>query len=129
MNDVKQYISQDSIRNLMKDGATADQIAKAFSEQLNAVLAERQKDNEKEKQAKQVVDFLTNYYPVIFEGLTVEVFLKALNDLNDVLSPIANSIEKLAKELDNKDKDEKPAAKAKPSANMSFEDLLKTFGK
>lgn len=127
MNDVKQYISQDSIRNLMKDGATADQIAKAFSEQLNAVLAERQKDNEKEKQAKQVVDFLTTYYPVIFEGLTVEVFLKALNDLNDVLSPIANSIEKLAKELDNKDNVEKPAAK--PNANMSFEDLLKVFGK
>jgi len=126
MNDVKQYISQDSIRNLMKDGATADQIAKAFSEQLNAVLAERQKDNEKEKQAQSVVDFLTKYYPVIFDGLTVEVFLKALNDLNDVLSPIANSIEKLAKELDNKEKAEKPS---KPDANMSFEDLLKVFGK
>lgn len=126
MNDIKQYISQDSIRNLMKDGVTADQIAKAFSEQLNAVLAERQKDNEKEKQAKQVVDFLNGYYPVIFEGLTVEVFLKALDDLNDVLSPIADSIEKLAKELDNKEKVEKPAAK---SADMSFEDLLKVFGK
>ena len=126
MNDVKQYISQDSIRNLMKDGATADQIAKAFSEQLNAVLAERQKDNEKEKQAQSVVDFLTKYYPVIFDGLTVEVFLKALNDLNDVLSPIANSIEQLAKELDNKEKYDKPS---KPDANMSFEDLLKVFGK
>ena len=126
MNDVKQYISQDSIRNLMKDGATADQIAKAFSEQLNAVLAERQKDNEKEKQAQSVVDFLIKYYPVIFDGLTVEVFLKALNDLNDVLSPIANSIEQLAKELDNKEKVEKPS---KPDANMSFEDLLKVFGK
>ena len=126
MNDVKQYISQDSIRNLMKDGATADQIAKAFSEQLNAVLAERQKDNEKEKQAQSVVDFLTKYYPVIFDGLTVEVFLKALNDLNDVLSPIANSIEQLAKELDNKEKYDKPS---KPDPNMSFEDLLKVFGK
>lgn len=126
MNDVKQYISQDSIRNLMKDGATADQIAKAFSEQLNAVLAERQKDNEKEKQAQSVVDFLIKYYPVIFDGLTVETFLKALNDLNDVLSPIANSIEQLAKELDNKEKYDKPS---KPDANMSFEDLLKVFGK
>lgn len=126
MNDVKQYISQDSIRNLMKDGATADQIAKAFSEQLNAVLAERQKDNEKEKQAQGVVDFLIKYYPVIFDGLTVETFLKALNDLNDVLSPIANSIEQLAKELDNKEKYDKPS---KPDANMSFEDLLKVFGK
>lgn len=126
MNDVKQYISQDSIRNLMKDGATADQIAKAFSEQLNAVLAERQKDNEKEKQAQSVVDFLVKYYPVIFDGLTVETFLKALNDLNDVLSPIANSIEQLAKELDNKEKGDKPS---KPDTNMSFEDLLKAFGK
>jgi len=126
MNDVKQYISQDSIRNLMKDGATADQIAKAFSEQLNAVLAERQKDNEKEKQAQGVVDFLIKYYPVIFDGLTVETFLKALNDLNDVLSPIANSIEQLAKELDNKEKSDKPS---KPDTNMSFEDLLKAFGK
>lgn len=125
MNDVKQYISQDSIRNLMKDGATADQIAKAFSEQLNAVLAERQKDNEKEKQAQGVVDFLIKYYPVIFDGLTVETFLKALNDLNDVLSPLANSIEQLAKELDNKEKNTKPS---KPNANMSFEDLLKVFG-
>lgn len=124
MNDVKKYISQDSIRNLMKDGATADEIAKAFSEQLNAVLAERQKDNEKVKQAQGVVDFLIKYYPVIFTDLTVEVFLKALDDLNEVLEPVANSIEKIAKGLDNKEKTEK-----KPDSSMSFEDLLRAFGK
>ena len=124
MNDVKQYISQDSIRNLMRDGATADEIAKAFSEQLNAVLAERQKDNEKVKQAQGVVDFLIKYYPVIFTDLTVEVFLKALDDLNEVLEPVANSIEKIAKGLDNKEKTEK-----KPDSSMSFEDLLRAFGK
>ena len=124
MNDVKKYISQDSIRNLMQDGATADEIAKAFSEQLNAVLAERQKDNEKVKQAQGVVDFLIKYYPVIFTDLTVEVFLKALDDLNEVLEPVANSIEKIAKGLDDKEKTEK-----KPDSSMSFEDLLRAFGK
>lgn len=125
MNDIKQYISQDSIRNLMKDGATADQIAKAFSEQLNAVIAAQQKDVEKEKRAQNVVDFLTHYYPAIFDGLTAEILLKALDDLNEVLEPVANAIDKYGKTINNKDKTPKPDA----NPSMSFEDLLKVFGK
>lgn len=127
VNDIKQYVSQDAIRALMRDGAKPEDIAKVFTEQINAVLAEQNTNAQKSKDAKTVVDFLVKYYPIIFEGLTVETFLKALDDLQEVLEPIAKAVDEVKASLDNKEnikKDIKPE-----KANMSFDDLLQMFSK
>ena len=127
VNDIKQYVSQDAIRALMRDGAKPEDIAKVFTEQINAVLAEQNTNAQKSKDAKVVVDFLVKYYPIVFEGLTVETFLKALDDLQEVLEPIAKAVDEVKASLDNKEnvkKDIKPN-----STNMSFDDLLQMFSK
>lgn len=127
VNDIKQYVSQDAIRALMRDGAKPEDIAKVFTEQINAVLAEQNTNAQKSKDAKVVVDFLVKYYPIVFEGLTVETFLKALDDLQEVLEPIAKAVDEVKASLDNKEnvkKDIKPE-----KANMSFDDLLQMFSK
>ena len=127
VNDIKQYVSQDAIRALMRDGAKPEDIAKVFTEQINAVLAEQNTNAQKSKDAKVVVDFLVKYYPIVFEGLTVETFLKALDDLQDVLEPIAKAVDEVKASLDNKEnvkKDIKP-----DKTNMSFDDLLQMFSK
>jgi len=127
VNDIKQYVSQDAIRALMRDGAKPEDIAKVFTEQINAVLAEQNTNAQKSKDAKVVVDFLVKYYPIVFEGLTVETFLKALDDLQEVLEPIAKAVDEVKASLDNKEnvkKDIKP-----DKANMSFDDLLQMFSK
>lgn len=127
VNDIKQYVSQDAIRALMRDGAKPEDIAKVFTEQINAVLAEQNTNAQKSKDAKVVVDFLVKYYPIVFEGLTVETFLKALDDLQEVLEPIAKAVDEVKASLDNKEnvkKDIKP-----DKTNMSFDDLLQMFSK
>lgn len=128
VNDLKKYISQDAIRALMRDGAKPEDIAKTFTEQINAVLAEQNTNAQKSKDAKVVVDFLVKYYPMIFEGLTVETFLKALDDLQEVLEPIAKAVNEVKASLDNKDNVKE--VKVKPDkTNMSFDDLLQMFSK
>lgn len=129
VNDIKQYVSQDAIRALMRDGAKPEDIAKVFTEQINAVLAEQNTNAQKIKDAKAVVDFLVKYYPVIFEGLTIETFLKALDDLQEVLEPIAKAVDEVKASLDNKENVKKEIKVTPDKANMSFDDLLQMFSK
>lgn len=129
VNDIKQYVSQDAIRALMRDGAKPEDIAKVFTEQINAVLAEQNTNAQKSKDAKVVVDFLVKYYPVIFEGLTIETFLKALDDLQEVLEPIAKAVDEVKASLDNKENVKKEIKVTPDKANMSFDDLLQMFSK
>lgn len=129
VNDIKQYVSQDAIRALMRDGAKPEDIAKVFTEQINAVLAEQNTNTQKVKDAKAVVDFLVKYYPVIFEGLTIETFLKALDDLQEVLEPIAKAVDEVKASLDNKENVKKEIKVTPDKANMSFDDLLQMFSK
>lgn len=129
VNDIKQYVSQDAIRALMRDGAKPEDIAKVFTEQINAVLAEQNTNAQKIKDAKAVVDFLVKYYPIIFEGLTIETFLKALDDLQEVLEPIAKAVDEVKASLDNKENVKKEIKVTPDKANMSFDDLLQMFSK
>lgn len=129
VNDIKQYVSQDAIRALMRDGAKPEDIAKVFTEQINAVLAEQNTNAQKIKDAKAVVDFLVKYYPVIFEGLTIETFLKALDDLQEVLEPIAKAVDEVKASLDNKENVKKEIKVTPDKTNMSFDDLLQMFSK
>jgi len=132
MNEKNWTISKDAIAKALADGTTADELAKAFSEQLNAAMAERRDKATKVKDAQVVVDFLLKYYPTIFEGLNVATLLKALDDLDGVLAPIAQAMadaaEKVEKKFENKDK---PTYKtnAKDVTTLSLDDLLDIFGK
>lgn len=134
MNQKNWTISKDAIAKALADGTTADELAKAFSEQLNAAMAERRDKATKVKEAQVVVDFLLKYYPNIFDGLNVATLLKALDDLDGVLGPIAQAmadvVDKVEKKPDNK---EKPTyaykTNAKDATTMSLDDLLDIFGK
>ncbi len=132
MNEKNWTISKDAIAKALADGTTAEELAKAFSDQLNAAMADRRDKVAKVKEAQVVVDFLLKYYPNIFDGLDVATLLKALDDLNGVFGSIAQAVadvtDKLEKQCDNK---EKPAYKtnAKDVTTMSLDDLLNIFGK
>lgn len=117
--NVEKYFSEDAIRNLMNDGATTDEIVQAFTNKLNAVVADRKKNSQKIKDTEFVVKYFETYYPEVFEGLTVEIFLKALDDIAGALKGVNDVIGDLFKPT----KDEK---KTEPK---SLDDLLKIFGK
>lgn len=132
MNEKNWTISKDAIAKALADGTTADELAKAFSEQLNAAMAERRDKVTKVKEAQVVVDFLLKYYPNIFDGLDVATLLKALDDLDGVFGPIAQAmsdvVNKVEKKCDNKDKSAYKT-NAKDATTMSLDDLLNIFGK
>lgn len=132
MNEKNWTISKDAIAKALADGTTAEELAKAFSDQLNAAMAERRDKVAKVKEAQVVVDFLLKYYPNIFEGLDVATLLKALDDLNGVFGPIAQAVgdmvNKVEKQCDNKEKSVYKT-NAKDATTMSLDDLLNIFGK
>ena len=135
MNEKNWTISKDAIAKALADGTTADELAKAFSEQLNAAMAERRDKATKVKDAQTVVDFLLKYYPNIFAGLDVATLLKALDDLDGVLGPIAQAVSDVVDKVEKKpaDNKEKPAytykTNAKDATTLSLDDLLDIFGK
>ena len=118
MDDKNKYISKDAIRKLMEDGVSAEQIAKQFTDQLNAAIAEQSAKSEKIKEAQTVVDFLTKYYGEMFDGVTVEIILKALDELQDGLDPIIKATSKLGKKIADAG-----------TTSMDLDTLLSIFGK
>jgi len=135
MNEKNWTISKDAIAKALADGTTADELAKAFSEQLNAAMADRRNKATKVKEAQTVVDFLLKYYPNIFVGLDVATLLKALDDLDGVLGPIAQAVSDVVDKVEKKpaDNKEKPTytykTNAKDATTLSLDDLLDIFGK
>lgn len=114
-------ISQQAILEALNNGTTADELVKEFTKQLNAAVTSKNKDNEKMKTAEQVVDFFLKYYPHVFDGLTVPIMLKALDDLNEVLEPLAKEIGKAM------GKEEKPTVN--DTSKFDLDTLLNIFAK
>lgn len=128
MNEKNWNISKDAIAQALAEGTSAEELAQAFTAQLNAALNERKGQTQKLEEAQVVVNFLLKYYPVMFEGLTVTVLLSALDDLKDILSPIAEAANNVASKLENANKGTEPKQK-NSSVDLSLEDLLNIFSK
>lgn len=117
MSDKNWNISQQAILDALNSGTTADELVKEFTKQLNAAVASKNKDNEKAKAAEQVVGFFVKYYPHVFDGLTVPIMLKALDDLNEVIEPLTKAM----------GKEEKPTVN--DTTKFDLDTLLNIFAK
>ena len=132
--------SVDNLLAQLKNGESADSIAKSFSDALNEAIAlqkeEQEKDSIKTKKIERmtgimqlVVDFVSEFYPEVAKNIDInswtvdESLVKETIDEMDKLVAEANSLLALFPSC----RPEKPVSKVKSCKEISFNDVINKF--
>lgn len=116
-------MTKNELLHMLENGADPNVIAKEFADKLNEAIAEKTATTNKRNEAAAVVKFFTTYYPALFEGLTVEILLQALDAFANEVKTV--NIPKNS----NKNNIKTTTTNAFEELANSFEDLVKAFGK
>ena len=132
--------SVDNLLAQLKNGESADSIAKSFSDALNEAIAlqkeEQEKDSIKVKKTEKmtnimqlVIDFISEFYPEVAKNIdinswTVDKSLveETINEMDKLVAE-ANSLLALLPSR----RSEKPVSKVKSCKEINFNDVINKF--
>lgn len=132
--------SVDNLLAQLKNGESADSIAKSFSDALNEAIAlqkeEQEKDSIKVKKTEKmtnimqlVIDFISEFYPEVVKNIdinswTVDESLveETINEMDKLVAE-ANSLLALLPSR----RSEKPVSKVKSCKEINFNDVINKF--
>ena len=81
--------SQEQLVQMLKDGVTPDDIAKAFTDALNAAQAEASAVDEKKADFKALIDqvaaFINKYYPKMSTSFTDDEIYSLLDEVDEAV--------------------------------------------
>ena len=134
--------SIDSIRTLLNEGKNPEEIAKNFSDALNAAIKQKEAEEKAEENRKRyqiedaeaiidaINEFLDDYYPGIMHlSFTGEEFVEAFEELIPELRKFNQILEYLAPEEKPKTKEESATAAVKFNTNDdALTAFLRSFG-
>ena len=132
--------SVDNLLAQLKNGESADSIAKSFSDALNEAIAlqkeEQEKDSIKVKKTEKmtnimqlVIDFISEFYPEVAKNIDInswtvdESLVKETINEMDKLVAEANSLLALLPSR----RSEKPVSKVKSCKEINFNDVINKF--
>lgn len=132
--------SVDNLLAQLKNGESADSIAKSFSDALNEAIALQKEEKDKEDiKAKKiekmtniiqlVIDFISEFYPEVAKNIDInswavdESLVKETINEMDKLVAEANSLLALLPSR----KSEKPVSKVKSCKEINFNDVINKF--
>ena len=130
----------DNLLAQLKNGESADSIAKSFSDALNEAIAlqkeEKEKENIKTKKIEQManiiqltIDFINEFYPEVAERLDVNSWAVDKSLIEETI----NEMDKIVAEADSllalfpSHRSEQPVSKAKSYEETSFNDIINKF--
>ena len=132
--------SVDNLLAQLKNGESADSIAKSFSDALNEAIAlqkeEKSKEDIKAKKIEKmtgimqlVIDFISEFYPEVAENIDINSWAVDENLVKETI----NEMDKLVAEANSllallpSRRSEKPVSKVKSCKEINFNDVINKF--
>ena len=132
--------SVDNLLAQLKNGESADSIAKSFSDALNEAIAlqkeEKSKEDIKAKKIEKmtgiiqlVIDFISEFYPEVAKNIDINSWAVDENLVKETV----NEMDKLVAEANSllallpSRKSEKPVSKVKSCKEINFNDVINKF--
>ena len=132
--------SVDNLLAQLKNGESADSIAKSFSDALNEAIAlqkeEKSKEDIKAKKIEKmtgiiqlVIDFISEFYPEVAKNIDIDSWAVDENLVKETV----NEMDKLVAEANSllallpSRKSEKPVSKVKSCKEINFNDVINKF--
>ena len=132
--------SVDNLLAQLKNGESADSIAKSFSDALNEAIAlqkeEKSKEDIKAKKIEKmtgiiqlVIDFISEFYPEVAKNIDIDSWAVDENLVKETV----NEMDKLVAEANSllallpSRRSEKPVSKVKSCKEINFNDVINKF--